>query len=141
MQGENSVPPPGLLGTTFRGVQGRGFRWLILNTRSVERIPKKIKHRSSKLSFLRSRWRYFSGNLSIESDEKGVHDRMMWVDGSGTSKRGLEYPRAFRFWVPGRDYREGVNPSRIDGLMISLSLNHLTARGLVGLTWKEAEPW
>ena len=46
------------------------FRWLILNTRSVERIPKNIKNLLRKLSFLGSRWRSFAGNLSIESDEK-----------------------------------------------------------------------
>ena len=43
----------------------------------------------------------------MESNEKGVHDRMGWVDGSGTSKRGLDLPRMLRFLVSGRDYREG----------------------------------
>ena len=53
----------------------------------------------------------------MESDEKLVHDTMMWVDGSKTSKRGLDPPRALRFWVPGRDSREGYTPSRKEGKM------------------------
>ena len=38
----------------------------------------------------------------MESDEKGVHDRMGWVDGSGTSKRSHDGPRHHRFLVSGR---------------------------------------
>ena len=72
------------------------FNRLILNTRSVERIPKNIKNQLRKLSFLASLWRSLSGNLSMESDEKLVHDTMMWVDGSKTSKRGLATPRSHR---------------------------------------------
>ena len=58
----------------------------------------------------------------MESNEKGVHDRMGWVDGSGTSKRSHDGPRHHRFLVPGgiigrgKALPEGIEG--IEGLMI-----------------------
>ena len=80
---------------------------LILNTRSVDCIPKIIKNPLGKFRFSGCRRRPFAANLSTESDEKWVHQMMVWVDGSKTSKRGLDRPTNHRFLVPGRDYREG----------------------------------
>ena len=69
-EGANSAPPFWYLLPVLKVFRVVVFRWLILNTRSVERIPKHIKNPLGKLQFLGFQWRPFAGNLSEEMNEK-----------------------------------------------------------------------